>query len=127
MHTEGPLCLASRKALAGCQAGLPRDRLRARESAAIRADKSARLDFIVIAAADEQRLALVELHAAHRPIVLIEAVDERAHSVVPQLRTIATDASAVSILHDISSTPWQRDGGSLKRDGGGGRGGVAPG
>lgn len=63
------------------------------------------LDFVVIAAGDEpagsqyatppmpqglgaggsQWLRLVEVYAADRPVVFLEAVDEGAHAVVPQL------------------------------------------
>jgi hypothetical protein len=34
---------------------------------------------------DEERLRLVEVDAAHGAVVLVEAVQQRAHSVVPQL------------------------------------------
>lgn len=46
---------------------------------------------------DEQGLRLVEVHAAHWAVVLIEAIDERAHAVVPQL-----DHPAVQRRQD----PW---------------------
>eukprot|EP00955_Chlamydomonas_euryale_P057078 356656-Chlamydomonas_euryale.AAC.4 len=43
------------------------------------------LDFVVVAARHKQRLALVEVHTAHRPVMLIKAVDQRTHPVVPEL------------------------------------------
>ncbi len=47
-------------------------------------------DLVVVAARYEQRLRLVEVHAADGAIVLIEAVNQRAHAVVPELRAAAT-------------------------------------
>jgi hypothetical protein len=48
-------------------------------------------------AGDEQRLALVEVHATHGPVMLVETIDECAHAVVPQL-----DHTAVQRRQD----PW---------------------
>ena len=41
------------------------------------------LDLVVVASGDEERLCLVEVDAAHRAVVLFEAVDESSHAVVP--------------------------------------------
>ena len=34
---------------------------------------------------NEQRLRFVEMHSTNRAIMLIKAVDERAHSIIPEL------------------------------------------
>ena len=41
------------------------------------------LDLVVIPSADKQRLTLVEHHSADWPLVLVEAVDESPHAIVP--------------------------------------------
>jgi hypothetical protein len=43
----------------------------------------AHLDLVVIASGHEQRLRVVKVDAAHRAVVLIKAVYEGAHAVVP--------------------------------------------
>ena len=46
---------------------------------------SKHLDAVVVAARRDQWLVAVEVDAAHRPVVLVEAVEQRAHPIVPQL------------------------------------------
>ena len=41
------------------------------------------LNLVVIPSRDEERLCLVEVDAAHRAVMLFEAIDESAHAVVP--------------------------------------------
>jgi hypothetical protein len=38
-----------------------------------------------LTASNEERLTLVEVNAAHGPVVLVEAVNEGTHAVVPEL------------------------------------------
>lgn len=42
-------------------------------------------DLVIIASRHEQRLRLVEVNASNRAVVLLKAVYERAHAVIPQL------------------------------------------
>eukprot|EP00967_Tisochrysis_lutea_P014290 scaffold16053_cov21-Tisochrysis_lutea.AAC.1 len=44
------------------------------------------LDFVIITTGHKQGLRAVEVHPSHRAIVLIKAVNEGAHAVVPQLQ-----------------------------------------
>eukprot|EP00965_Chrysotila_dentata_P212747 6187225-Pleurochrysis_carterae.AAC.3 len=46
----------------------------------------------LVAAGDEERLHLVEADTAHRPVVLVEAVEQRAHAVVPKLHDAIVQA-----------------------------------
>ena len=39
--------------------------------------------FVVVAPCDKKRLLLMKVDAPDRPIVLVEFVDHRAHTVVP--------------------------------------------
>ena len=43
------------------------------------------LDFVIITAGHEQRLRLVEVNAAHGPIVLLKPFQQSAHAVIPEL------------------------------------------
>lgn len=50
------------------------------------------LNLVIIASGDEERLGLVEVDAADGAVVLLEAVDERPHAVVPELDDTAVEA-----------------------------------
>jgi hypothetical protein len=50
------------------------------------------LNLIIITSGDEERLGGVEVDAADRPVVLVEAVEEGAHAVVPHLDHPAVEA-----------------------------------
>ncbi len=50
-------------------------------------NKGKYLDFVIISAGHKERLLLVEIHAAHRSVVFVKLLQERAHPVVPQLHT----------------------------------------
>ena len=41
------------------------------------------LDLVVISSRHEERLGTVKVHSSHRSIVLIEAIDQRAHAIIP--------------------------------------------
>lgn len=43
------------------------------------------LNFEIISAGHEQRLLIVEAHATHGTIVLVELLQQCAHPVIPQL------------------------------------------
>ena len=47
-----------------------------------RANSGTCLDFVVVAARDEERLLLVEADPAHRPVVLVELVQQGAHTAI---------------------------------------------
>lgn len=95
----------------------------------------AHLDLVVIATADEERLALVELHASDGALMLVKAVDESAHPIVPQLQarrrrsllcsptaspTWSASNYAMSASHSVQ---WQVQKGGQPPAGRGGRGG----
>ncbi len=41
-------------------------------------------DLVVVSTGDEQRLCLVEVNAAYWTIMLLESVNQSAHTIVPQ-------------------------------------------
>lgn len=41
------------------------------------------LDLVVVTARDKEGLAAVKVHATHRAIVLVKAIDQGAHAIVP--------------------------------------------
>ena len=43
------------------------------------------LDLVVVAARHEEWLMIMEVNAAHGTVVLVEAIDQRLHAVVPEL------------------------------------------
>lgn len=45
------------------------------------------LDLVVVPTGDKQRLGLVEVHSTDWTLMLIETINECAHTVVPQLRS----------------------------------------
>lgn len=50
------------------------------------------LNLVIVTSRDEERLGLVEVNAADGAVVLVEAVEERAHAVVPHLDDPAVEA-----------------------------------
>lgn len=42
-------------------------------------------DLVIITARNEKRLRAMEINAANRPLMLVEAIDEGAHAIVPKL------------------------------------------
>ena len=47
------------------------------------------LYFIIVSTGNEQRLVGVKIHPTNGPVVFVESVDQRSHSVVPQLHDTA--------------------------------------
>ena len=43
------------------------------------------LNLVVIAARDEEGLSLVKIDTSNRSVVLLESIDQRSHSIIPEL------------------------------------------
>lgn len=45
------------------------------------------LDLVVVTTRDEKRLGGMEIYSSYRPVMLLEAIDQCPHAIVPQLNS----------------------------------------